>query len=82
MIEVNVRLFAITRDLAGASSVTLAVPHGATISLLLDELGRRFPPLLAWKAYLRVAVNCRYVPGDQVVTAGDDIAIIPPVSGG
>jgi molybdopterin converting factor subunit 1 len=79
---VTVQLFAALRDLAGAGAATVELPDGATVGDLRRELGRLLPracPLLARSA---VAVNHDTAEDGRVVTAADEVAIIPPVSGG
>ena len=76
-VEVTVRLFAMLRERAGARELTLELPDGARVRDALDELG----PLAAGLP-LVMAVNREYAPEDQVLDAGDALALIPPVSGG
>ena len=75
--EVTVRLFAMLRERAGASEVTLDLPDGARVGDALAELGA-----LAEGLPLVMAVNREYAPEDQVLDPGDELALIPPVSGG
>ena len=75
--EVTVRLFAMLRERAGARELTLELPDGARVRDALDQLGE-----LADGMPLVMAVNRVYAPEDQVLGAGDELALIPPVSGG
>ena len=75
--EVTVRLFAMLRERAGARELTLELPEGARVSDALAELGD-----LAAGLPLVMAVNRVYAPEEQVLDAGDELALIPPVSGG
>ena len=75
--EVTVRLFAMLRERAGASELTLELPDGARVADALSELGE-----IAAGLPLVMAVNREYAPEDQVLGAGDELALIPPVSGG
>src|SRR2546423_7935029 len=75
--EVTVRLFAMLRERAGASEVTLELPDGARVSDALAELRD-----IAEGLPLVMAVNREYAPEDQVLDAGDELALVPPVSGG
>ena len=75
--EVTVRLFAMLRERAGAREVTLSLPDGARVSDALAELGS-----IAEGLPLVMAVNREYADEDQVLDAGDELALIPPVSGG
>jgi len=76
-VEVTVRLFAILRERAGAGSVTLDLPEGASVRDALDSLAG-----LAEGIPLVMAVNREYASEEQVLDAGDELALIPPVSGG
>jgi molybdopterin synthase catalytic subunit len=83
-IEVDVRLFAMLREGAGRGELRLALPGGATVSDALAALGEGDPRLAELLARLPVttAVNREYVPETTVLHADDELALIPPVSGG
>jgi molybdopterin converting factor subunit 1 len=76
-VEVTIRLFAILRERAGTGSVTLELPEGARVRDALDSLSG-----LAEGIPLVMAVNREYASEEQVLDAGDELALIPPVSGG
>ena len=81
----TVLLFASLRDAAGADSVTIAVGADegrATVRDLVNACALQFPALAAWLPHIRIAVNCEYVGGETLVSPADEIAFIPPVSGG
>jgi len=76
-VEVTVRLFAMLRDRAGAGSVKLELPEGARVRdalVRLDEIANGVPVVMA--------VNREYADEDSSLVAGDELALIPPVSGG
>jgi MoaE-MoaD fusion protein len=75
--KVTVRLFAMLRERAGARELTLELPDGARVSDALAELGP-----IAEGLPLVMAVNREYADADQLLDAGDELALIPPVSGG
>jgi molybdopterin synthase catalytic subunit len=77
-VEVKVRLFAMLRERAGAGEVTLELPAGARVADALDALEGTAPPGMP----LVMAVNREYARPDHVLDAGDELALIPPVSGG
>jgi molybdopterin synthase catalytic subunit len=77
VIRIHVRLFAMLRERAGSSELTLELPDGARVRDALTELGE-----IAAGLPLVMAVNREYAPEDQVLGAGDELALIPPVSGG
>lgn len=79
-ISVQVRLFASYREAAGASRLETSLVEGARVSDLVDELAKRLPALRATRGL--IAVNHEYVSGDAVLKQGDEVALIPPVSGG
>ena len=82
MIRVKVKFFAIARDIAGTDETIMSIPDGSTPSAVLESLAESFPGLQKWMAHLRVAVNCEYTEGDAILDDRDEVAIIPPVSGG
>ncbi len=75
--QVRVRLFAGLRERAGADEVELDLPEGA---LVRDALAR--VRALTAEVPVVMAVNREYAGEDQTLSAGDEIALIPPVSGG
>src|SRR4051812_43422886 len=81
--EVEVRLFAMLRERAGCNSVTVDVPEGATVREALDAVGARhgLGDLLEAMPVV-MAVNRDYATDDLPLHAGDELALIPPVSGG
>jgi molybdopterin synthase catalytic subunit len=79
---VRVRLFAIQRELVGAREVPLALPDGATIEDGWAALVARFPVLAPGRSAVRFARNGTYADPEEPLADGDELAIIPPVSGG
>jgi MoaE-MoaD fusion protein len=75
--QVTVRLFAMLRERAGAPEVTLELPDGATVRDALDSLAG-----LADGVPLVMAVNREYADSERLLDPGDELALIPPVSGG
>ena len=80
--KVAVMFFAVTRELTGHDLLEIDLPEGSTTAHLLEHLLREHPRLFPWKPYLRTAVNRSYVAGDARLADGDEVALIPPVSGG
>jgi molybdopterin synthase catalytic subunit len=76
--EVTVRLFAMLRERAGAREVTLELPEGARVSDALAALEGVAPAEMP----LVMAVNREYAREDHALDPGDELALIPPVSGG
>jgi MoaE-MoaD fusion protein len=80
---VRVRLFAILRERAGAEALELELGEGATVDdVLAAAAGQRGLEELLARLPVAVAVNREYAPRDQRLAAGDEVALIPPVSGG
>jgi MoaE-MoaD fusion protein len=75
--EVTVRLFAMLRERAGTPELTLELPDGARVGDALAELHD-----LADGLPLVMAVNREYADEERVLDPGDELALIPPVSGG
>jgi MoaE-MoaD fusion protein len=74
---VRIRLFAILRERAGRDELELELPEGARVADALAALDD-----LAGGLSLVLAVNREYAPPDAVLRAGDELALIPPISGG
>lgn len=72
--------FGIAKDIFGAQSIQLQT-DGATIGDIKAILEEQYPELKELASYM-IAVNDEYAHANTVINAGDEIAIIPPVSGG
>jgi MoaE-MoaD fusion protein len=75
-VEVTVKLFAVLRERAGASEVTLDLPEGARVRDAIDSLAE-----VAAGVPVVMAVNREYADADVVLAADDELALVPPVSG-
>jgi molybdopterin converting factor subunit 1 len=80
--KVTLRLFSIAKELAGFEEREVEVSPDAKASEVLDILSRLNPQFTGWRRSLRLAVNREYVPEGHPLRPGDEVAIIPPVSGG
>ena len=80
--RVNVKLFARLRDIAGAGELECEVPAGSTVGDVWAILGQRFPSLSPFAASISCAVNAEYARMNAPVANGDEVAFLPPVSGG
>ncbi len=80
--ELVVRFFALYRERAGANTHRLELPEGATVADLTGEVRRLFPRLAPPDVQIVVAVNADYAEPETVLSNGDDVCLIPPVSGG
>ena len=75
--QVTVRLFAQLRERAGTSELSIDLPEGARVKDAIEELGA-----LAADLPVVMAVNREYADGEAELAPGDELALIPPVSGG
>jgi molybdopterin synthase sulfur carrier subunit len=80
--RVTVKLFARLRDIAGAPELTRDVSAGATVRAVWQELAGEFPELAPYERSISTALNADYSRMDAVVRDGDEVAFLPPVSGG
>jgi len=81
-VRVTVRLFARLRDIAGASELARDLAPGATIGDVWRQLAVEFPELASYERSISTAINADYARMDQAIGDGDEIAFLPPVSGG
>ena len=81
--KVTVRLFAILRERAGRDSIELSLPEGATVAEAVEAL-RSEDGLtdVIGRLPVRMAVNREYAEAGATLTSGDELALVPPVSGG
>jgi len=79
--EINVLAFGIVKDIFGGPAVNLQLPNDAIVSNLKYLLEQQYPRLKQLKSYM-IAVNNEYALDGDTVHERDEIAIIPPVSGG
>jgi MoaE-MoaD fusion protein len=81
-VRIRVRLFAMQREIAGARQLELDLGDGSTIEDAWRELVGRFPRLGPGRPSVRFAHNGSYAPAETRLADGDEVAMIPPVSGG
>ena len=79
--KVNVLAFGIAKDIFGGYLVNVDLPEKSTTMHLKRSLEERYPRLKHLRSYM-IAVNNEYASEDGLLTEHDEIAIIPPVSGG
>lgn len=78
---ISVQAFGIARDLLGHSTLMLEVPARGTVGELRTLLLAAYPGMAKLKS-LAIAVNAEYADDSRVIVPGDEIVLIPPVSGG
>ncbi|MDR1990888.1 MAG: molybdopterin converting factor subunit 1 [Acidobacteriaceae bacterium] len=80
--RVTIKLFARLRDITGVAELQRDVTDGATIRDLWRQLAAEFPALDAYERSISSARNADYARMSDVLADGDEIAFLPPVSGG
>ena len=79
---VHLRFFASLRERLRCSELEWDLPCGATVDDLWRALCARYPQLVDLRSSMTFAVNREYVKGNHALSSGDEVALIPPVSGG
>jgi molybdopterin converting factor subunit 1 len=79
---VTIRLFARLREIAGAAELQRELPDPATAETAWESLATEFRGLDAYHRTVSVAVNEEYAKFSTVLRNGDEVAFLPPVSGG
>ena len=79
---VRVRFFALARDRFGADVMSLDLPNGATVAAARQALAERHPHAADWLPTVAFAVNRSYARPTDALADGDELAVLPPVSGG
>jgi len=80
--RIDVQLFATLRERAGAKSVAVEIPEGATVAQLVERIATDYPTLAPSLRTTIVAVNQEFAFPPTPLKAGDEVALFPPVSGG
>jgi molybdopterin converting factor subunit 1 len=80
--RVRVRLFARLRELVGTGELDRDAPDDATVEAIWGALAREFPAIAPYRDSLSCAVNADYARMTSPVRPGDEVAFLPPVSGG
>ena len=80
--KVKVQFFAHCREIAGREAMELELKEGATGRDLWQSLGEKFPKFEGLTIIVALAVNEEYVNSNVVLKDGDQVSLIPPVSGG
>ena len=80
--RVTVRLFARLRDLAGTGEMVREVPATSTVQTVWTSLKTEMPALGQYEGSMSVAVNAEYARMGTPLHDGDEVAFLPPVSGG
>lgn len=80
--RIQVRLFAMLRDAAKAGSFEVDLPDRSNVIEAFTHLAELHPAIAVYLPRVSAAVNREYVRSDHILADGDELALIPPVSGG
>ena len=80
--RITVRLFARLRDITGTSKIQQEYPDGATVRVIWDALATDYTELGPYRETVSTAINAEYAQMNQTLNDGDEVAFLPPVSGG
>ena len=80
--KVKVKCFAMCREITGSDEITLELPASASLAQFWDKMTASYPELEKYQTHSRVALNMEYVTTEASLKEGDELCIIPPVSGG
>lgn len=79
--EIRLLAFGIVKEIFKVNLMEISLPEGSTVDVLRKNLEHEFPAIKRLSTYM-IAVNNEYAAEDVILKAQDEIAIIPPVSGG
>lgn len=80
--EVKVLFFGVLKDLAGLAGERITLPENADLGDLLAHYEERLPQLKSWRGSMALSVNQEYAGPDVRLHEEDEVALLPPVSGG
>ncbi|MBZ8180935.1 MoaD/ThiS family protein [Oscillatoria salina] len=81
-IEITVKLFAVYQEVYKVPELNLQFPPQTPVSTVLDRLLSEHPELEKWRDLTRFGINLQFVEPDRLLQEGDEVVLIPPVSGG
>lgn len=82
LVTIQVKLFAAYQEAYNVPELTLEFPRQTPVSRLLDYLIEQHPELEQWRYVTRFGINLQFAEPDAVMHDGDEVVLIPPVSGG
>ena len=80
--QIYVKLFALLRETVGTDTVTLNIPEGSNAAHALAQLSQQHPALAPYLENVRLALRMDFVEAETDLAPGDELHLIPPVSGG
>jgi len=81
-VEIKVKFFASSRDIVGSREIEMEIEKGSKTKDVLGILVEEYPGLKELKDQLILAVNKQTSKGNKILEEGDEVAVLPPVSGG
>jgi molybdopterin synthase sulfur carrier subunit len=81
-ITITVKLFAAYQEAYGQPELTLQIPMDTHVQAVCDRLLTEHPELERWRSLTRFGVNLEFVAPETTLRDGDEVVLIPPVSGG
>jgi molybdopterin synthase sulfur carrier subunit len=82
MMQITVKLFAVYQEVYGVPELQLQFPEGVTVAAVRDRLLAERPELEGWRNLTQFGINLEAASPDTVLQDGDEVVLIPPVSGG
>lgn len=82
LVKVTVKLFAAYQEAFDSSELALTFPEATPVSAVLNSLLEQQPHLEQWREITRFGINLEFVEADTILQDGDEVVLIPPVSGG
>jgi molybdopterin synthase sulfur carrier subunit len=82
VITITVKLFAAYQEAYGVSELVLNFPPQTPVIDVLDHLIAQHPELKQWRNLTRFGINLQFVEAETCLQEGDEVVLIPPVSGG
>jgi len=81
-VHITLKLFAVYQETLGMPEKKMQLPAGTTVGEVRDRLIQAYPQLSQWKDLTRFGLNFQFVEANTPLADGDELVLIPPVSGG
>ncbi|MDF0556794.1 MoaD/ThiS family protein [Kamptonema sp. UHCC 0994] len=81
-ISITIKLFAVYQEVYGKSELQLEILPQTSVSQVLEGLIAEHPKLEQWRDRTRFGVNLEFVTPETILQNGDEVVLVPPVSGG
>ncbi len=80
--KVTVKYFAVCHEMLNRSEEEMQLPEGSTVNTILKQLEEEWPEIAEFYEVMQMAVNWEYATENTELADGDEVALIPPVTGG